>query len=56
MEAGRKGLPWVIARLGFDGYQSLKDGKFTKEGVSTTNAQRIGWERGYISWIINSFL
>lgn len=46
----------MIARLGFDGYQSLKDGKFTKEGVSTTNAQRIGWERGYISWIINSFL
>ena len=44
--AGRKGLPWVIARLGFDGYQSRNKFFWTPEGKSTKNAQKVGWKQG----------
>ena len=44
--AGRKGLPWVIARLGFDGYQSRNKFFWTPEGKSTQNAQKVGWKQG----------
>lgn len=37
------GLPWAFTRMGFDGYQSYQDSKFTTEGVSSQNAQAYGW-------------
>lgn len=41
---GVNGLPWKIARVGFDAYQSSRSGKLTGEGVSTRNAQRAGYD------------
>ena len=35
--ARRSGLPWSVARLGFDGYQG------SVEGISSQNAQRFGF-------------
>ena len=48
--AGRKGLAWHIARSGFDIYQSLSEPGmgWTPEGVSTQNAQRVGWKEGFM--------
>lgn len=48
--AGRKGLAWHIARSGFDMYQSLSEPGmgWTPEGVSTQNAQRVGWKEGFM--------
>ena len=42
--ASRKGLSWGFARLGFDGYQSIKSGKITREGIATQSAQRYGFD------------
>jgi RHS repeat-associated protein len=49
--AGRNGLSWGGARLGFDAYQSFKDGSlrqgnWSTEGMPTQSAQRIGFEAG----------
>jgi hypothetical protein len=44
--AGRKGLPWGVARLGFDGYQSIKSKRLTREGQTTQKAQRVGYNIG----------
>ena len=48
--AGSKGLAWHIARSGFDMYQSLSEPGMgcTPEGVSTQNAQRVGWKEGFM--------
>ena len=48
--AGSKGLSWCFARLGFDGYQSLRSPgiKWTPEGISTQNAQLVGWKVGFM--------
>ena len=49
--AGSKGLPWGFVRIGFDSYQIwsyIKHGHFPhREGSSSTNAQKLGWLRGY---------
>ncbi|MFZ1288494.1 MAG: RHS repeat-associated core domain-containing protein [Melioribacteraceae bacterium] len=46
--AGRNYLPWGVARIGFDGYQSYRSGKITTEGITTQKAQRIGHNIGII--------
>ena len=42
--AASKGLPWALARIGFDSYQSRQSGNIQKEGISTRNAERYGYE------------
>ncbi len=55
---GINGLSWESLRFGCDSYQtlqsSLKKGTFSRdyEKASTTSAQRVGWERGNLNWII----
>ena len=44
--AGYNGLTWTGARLGFDGYQSITNGKLSIEGPSTQNAQMVGFKLG----------
>ena len=44
--SGANGLSWAEARLGFDLYQSYKNREFTTEGMSTQNAQRLGFLLG----------
>ena len=53
--AGSKGLSWCLTRLGFDGYQShVSEGiKWTPEGLSTRNAQAVGWTIGYKKYYKN---
>ena len=48
--AGQKGLAWHIARVGFDGYQSISESglKWTPESASTQNAQLLGWKAGFM--------
>ena len=40
------GLSWELTRLGFDVYQSIVSGKITLEGLSSQNAQRVGFAIG----------
>ena len=53
---GINGLSWESFRFGCDTYQtfysSLKKGSLSKEveGMTTTTAQRLGWEKGNFSW------
>ena len=44
--AGRNGLGWGDARLGFDGLQSTQEGRLATEGVPTQKAQRLGYNIG----------
>ena len=44
--AGFRGLIWAVTRLGFDLYQSWDSKKFTKEGISSQNAQAYGFHLG----------
>ncbi len=44
--AGKSGLYWGEARLGFDTYQSIKLGKFCTEGPATQSAQSLGFIAG----------
>lgn len=48
--AGRNGLTWQEARVGFDIYQSWKSKSFQVEGPTTQNAERIGWENGWAAY------
>ncbi|WP_299464464.1 RHS repeat-associated core domain-containing protein [uncultured Microscilla sp.] len=41
--AALKGLPWSVARAGYDGLQSLQDGTLTTESMSTKYAERLGY-------------
>jgi RHS repeat-associated protein len=45
--AAINGLPWKVARFGFDGYQSYTSKAFKREGISTRNAEHYGWEIGW---------
>ncbi len=45
--AGANGLPWWASRIGFDGYQSIVKGSPSIEGVSSREAQYLGWSLGY---------
>lgn len=40
--AGRAGLSWEDARLGFDALESIQRGKISKEGTPTQKAQNVG--------------
>ncbi|MCF2489883.1 DUF6443 domain-containing protein [Dyadobacter sp. CY347] len=44
--AGRNGLGWSIARLGFDALESYQQSAFTREGEPTQHAQKIGFSEG----------
>ena len=44
--AGRNGLGWGDARLGFDGLQSIQEGRLATEGVPTQKAQRLDFNIG----------
>ena len=43
--SARNKLPWSVARLGFDSYQSYQSGTVKKEGITTRNAERYGYEK-----------
>jgi hypothetical protein len=45
--AGIHAVPWSMARKEFDKLQSIQDGSSTTEGISTQNAQRVGWDIGH---------
>ena len=44
--AGLYGLSWELTRLGFDGYKSIDSKKISVEGLSSQNAQKIGFTEG----------
>jgi hypothetical protein len=44
--AGRNGMGWSTARLGYDGLQSAQAGAFTAESTSTQYAQKLGHNLG----------
>jgi RHS repeat-associated protein len=44
--AGLYGIPWDIARKKFDALESQQKGYPAVEGISSQNAQRVGWETG----------
>jgi RHS repeat-associated protein len=45
--AGANGMPWGASRVAFDALQSKESGKPAIEGLSTRNAQYLGWKLGY---------
>jgi hypothetical protein len=58
--AGKNGMNWRDARLGFDGLQSWKDKTISIEGKLTQQAERAGFKLGFSEWqqqqpIIQSF-
>ena len=46
--AGSKGLPWAMAKGGFNGLEILKSGQ--TEGPQSTKAQKIGHSEGYFQY------
>ena len=46
--AGANGLPWEVARIGFDGYQTIVNRSPAIEGISSQAAQYFGWTLGYL--------
>ena len=49
--AGRRGLKWSTAKIGFDVYQSIKSRRITTECQATQKAQRVGHNIGLKLWI-----
>ncbi len=50
--AGRAGMNWKTARLGFDALESIQNGKLSSEGMTTQKAERMGYEAGASkSWL-----
>ena len=45
--AGKNGIGWGMARIAFDIYQSGNLFAPEKEGISTQNAEKLGWNIGY---------
>lgn len=45
--AGSNGISWGATRIVFDGLQSKQSKRLTKEGISSRNAQYLGWCMGY---------
>ncbi|RQO80217.1 hypothetical protein DBR40_00950 [Pedobacter sp. KBW01] len=48
--AGRNGINWKEARLGFDSLQTYQEGKISSEGKPTQLAQKIGHSVGFARW------
>lgn len=44
--AGKTGLDWKTARIGFDALQSYQDGHLSTEGMTTQQSERRGYEAG----------
>lgn len=44
--AGRAGLSWGEARLGFDALESIQEMEITKEGIPSQKAQKLGYTIG----------
>ena len=44
--AGVNRLTWREARLGFDALESWQQGGLSREGISSQNAQYLGWQYG----------
>lgn len=44
--AGRNGLSWGQARVGFDALESYQRGAFASEPATTQKAQRVGYDVG----------
>ena len=44
--AGRSGMGWSTARLGYDGLQSYQEGQFAQESTSTQFGQKLGHRIG----------
>jgi hypothetical protein len=51
--AGRNGLLWEEARLGFDGYEMIFHHTLKPEGLTTQQAQRIGFDNGSATYWMN---
>lgn len=45
--AGRSGMGWSTARLGYDGLESIQQGGFSSESTSTQYGQKLGHRIGY---------
>ena len=45
--AGSNGISWGATRIVFDGLQSKQSKRLTIEGISSRNAQYLGWCMGY---------
>lgn len=45
--AGSNGISWGATRIAFDYLQSRQDKRFSIEGISSRNAQYLGWCMGY---------
>ena len=45
--AGRSGMGWATARLGYDGLQSIQEGWFSRESSSTQYGQKLGHRIGF---------
>jgi hypothetical protein len=44
--AGASGLPWMIARAGFNSLQSYQQGELATEGTCTRYAEKLGYNLG----------
>jgi len=58
--AGRKGLSWGEARLGFDALESRQNGRLSIEGAPSQAAENVGFHLGVKQWhqehpVINLF-
>ena len=48
--AGKEPLGWGIARLGFDGLESIQQRSFATEAPTTQLAEKIGYDVGLKTW------
>jgi len=49
--AGVHGIPWKLARKAFDGLESHQNDQASIEGITTQNAQFLGWKMGQMEFI-----
>ena len=50
--AGRAGMNWKTARIGFDALESFQNSRLSSEGMTTQKAERMGYEAGAAkSWL-----
>lgn len=50
--AGRVGMNWKTARMGFDALESAQNRRLSSEGMTTQKAERMGYEAGASkSWL-----
>ena len=54
--AGKAGLSWKTARAGFDSLESIQQKGLSREGLSTRNAERYGYNIGILLYKPNTWL